>query len=151
MGSNIRRPKSTPWRGYKKFGLRMSCKQWKCDYESLLTRTDLPSLNARRIITKLYYLAKTLHGAAHSSTPLPEFRNMDSRLRSFQDSMIHLSFAKTNTYKNSYYPDSIALWNQLPPAVRASLSLRALKKKPVCPFCSRLLLIVLGVKIFCKN
>ena len=120
-GIHITRSKLTPWRGCKKFGLRMSYKQWKCDYKSLL---------AHRIITELCYVAKALHVAAQSSIPLPEPRTVNSRLWSLQDYLLYQPFAKTNSYKNYwyYYPDSIGLWNQLPPGVCASPSLRVFKR-----------------------
>ena len=119
----------------QKFGLRMSCKQWRSDYESLLAWAVLPSLKTRRSIAKLCYLNKMLRGVMHSSIPLPEPRNMDSRLRSFQDSMLLQPFARTNSYKFSFYPDSIALWNHLPPWVRDSPSLSAFKNNLRILFC----------------
>ena len=39
----------------QKFGLRMSCRNWRSDYESLLTRVDLSSLKMRRSIAKLCF------------------------------------------------------------------------------------------------
>ena len=119
----------------QKFGLCMSCKHWRSDYESLLAWANLPSLKTRRSIAKLCYLNKMLRGVMHSSIPLPEPRNMDSRLRSFQDSMLLQPFARTNSYKFSFYPDSIALWNHLPPWVRDSPSLSAFKNNLRILFC----------------
>ena len=87
----------------QKFGLRMSCKQWRSDYESLLAWADLPSLKARRAIAKLCYLNKMLRGVMHSSIPLPKPRIMDARLRSFQDSMLLQPFARTNNYKLFFF------------------------------------------------
>ena len=111
---------------------------------SLLATSNLPTLKARWIITKLCYLAKTLHGTVHSSIPLPDPRNMDSRLWSFQDSLLFLPFLKTNFYKCSY-PDSIALWNQLPPGVCASPSLRVFQRN----LCALLLTLFLANCIIC--
>ena len=53
------------------FGLQIACKQWDCNYESLLAWPDLPSLKVRRIMAKLCYPAKMLHGVVHISIPLP--------------------------------------------------------------------------------
>ena len=50
----------------QKFGLRMSCKQWRSDYESLLVWADLPSLKTRRSKAKLCYLNKMLRGGTSS-------------------------------------------------------------------------------------
>ena len=69
----------------EKFGLRMSCKQRRSDYESLLAWDNLPSLKAHRSIVKLCYLNKMLHNVMHSPIPPPKPRIMDSRLWSFQD------------------------------------------------------------------
>ena len=104
----------------QKFGLRMSCKNWRSDYESLLVWADLPSLKMRRSIAKLCYLNKMLRGTMHSSIPLPKPRIMDSRLRNFSDSTLLQPFARSNSYKFSFYPTSISLWNHLPPWVRDS-------------------------------
>ena len=78
-------------------------------------------LKEYQIVTKLCYLSKAFHGAVYSS-----------RLRSFQDSLLLLAFAKTNSCKYFFFPDSIALWDQLPPRVCASSSLRAFKRNSLC-------------------
>ena len=119
----------------QKFGLRMSCKQWKSDYVSLLEWADLPTLKTRRCIAKLCYLNKMLRGVTHSSIPLPKSRIMDSRLRSFQDSMLLQPFARTTSYKFSFYPDSIDLWNHLPSWVRDRPNLSAFKNDLCILFC----------------
>ena len=72
----------------QKFGLRMSCKNWRSDYERLLAWVDFPSLKIHQSIAKLCYLNKMLHGVMNSSIPLPKPRIMDTRLRSFCDSML---------------------------------------------------------------
>ena len=72
----------------QKFSLRMSCKQWRSEYESLLVWAYLPSLKPHRFIAKLCYLNNMLHAVMHSSIPLPKPRIVDSRPQSFQDSML---------------------------------------------------------------
>ena len=96
----------------QKFGLLMVCKQWDCNYENLLTWADLPLLKVRHIMAKLRFLAKMLHGAVHIFIPLPAPRNMDSRLRSFQDSIHFPCLLRVlyNSYKFSFYSSSRFLY-----------------------------------------
>ena len=117
----------------QKFGLCMSCKQWRSDYESLLVWADLPSLKTCRSISKLCYFNKMLCGVMHSFILLSKPRIMDSKLLSFQDSMLLQPFARTDSCKFSFYPDSIAPWNHLPPWVCNSPNLSVFKNN-LCIF-----------------
>ena len=135
------------------FGLRMSCKQCKCDYiKSLLARTELPTLKARRIITKLCYLAKTLHGAVQLPIhpfPLPEPRNMHG---------LQITKLLRLLASPAFCEDQLTLirtpiiliqlpcgTSYIPPAVRASPSLRAFKRN----FFVDSLLLILSFIIVC--
>ncbi len=85
----------------QRFGLKMSCKQWDCAYEYLLSWADLPSLRSRRSILKLCYLNKSLHGTAHSTLRLDP-REMDPRLRNYDASSLSQPFTRTDCYKFSF-------------------------------------------------
>ena len=113
----------------QKFGLRVSFKLWDADYSTLLERAGVPSLEARRRIAKICYLASLLHRAVHHPAALPECRVMDCRLRSYATDILVQPFAKSNQYKFSFFPDVIKLWNGLPASIRASPSALSLKRK----------------------
>ena len=81
----------------QRFALRMSAKLWDHDYLFF----GLPTLESRRKILKLCYLAGTLKGAIHCTHPPLQIREMDSRLRSYSTSTLVLPFARTrsNTFR----------------------------------------------------
>ena len=60
----------------QKFALKMCYKAWKDDYDSLLTRSGLQSLNERRKYLKLCYLYQIIHG--HFSCTLPLYTETSS-------------------------------------------------------------------------
>ena len=62
----------------RRFALRMSAKLWDHDYNKLLLLFGLPTLESRRKILKLCYLAGTLRGAIHNTPPHLQIREMDS-------------------------------------------------------------------------
>ena len=91
----------------QKFGLRMSCKQWRSDYESLLVWADLPSLKTRRSKAKLCYLNVVL--CTHLFLcQNPGIWTLGFEVFKIPHSSSHLH-ARTNSYKFSFYPDSIGL------------------------------------------
>ena len=100
----------------QKFALRMSAKLWDHDYNQLLLLFGLPTLESRRKILKLCYLAGTLRGAIHCTHPP---REMDSRLRSYSTSTLVLPFTRTRSYQHSFFPHAMKLWNDLPPDTKS--------------------------------
>ena len=81
----------------------------------LLLLFGLPTLESRRKILKLCYLAGTLKGAIHCTHSPLQIREMDSRLRSYSTSTLVLPFARTRSYQHSFFPHAMKLWNDLPP------------------------------------
>ena len=100
----------------QKFALRMCCKNWNEPYDALLARTDLPTLSKRRKFLKVSYFFQVISGTFHS----PNAHITTTALKPI--------FARTDTYKFSFYANTISLWNNLPDDdVRACSSLQTFK------------------------
>ena len=112
----------------QKFALRMSAKLWDHDYDQLLLLFGLPTLESRRKILKLCYLAGTLRGAIHCTHPPLQIREMDSRLRSYSSSTLVLPFTRTRSYQHSFFLHAMKLWNDLPPDTKSCPSLFTFKR-----------------------
>ena len=97
----------------QKFALKMCYKAWKDDYDSLLTRSGLQSLNERRKYLKLYYLYQIIHGH-FSCTTSPVYRDLKRQLRNSSQHHLYQPYARTWSYQFSFFPHTISLWNSLP-------------------------------------
>ena len=111
----------------QKFSLRMIHRAWKEDYDVLLQKSGLQSLSDRRKYLKLCYLFQVMHG--HFSCPItPENRDFNRRLRGINPYHLCQPFARTSSYKFSFFPHTISLWNSLPIDSLSCESLPAFKK-----------------------
>ena len=111
----------------QKFSLRMIHRAWKEDYDILLQRSGLQSLSDRRKYLKLCYLFQVMNG--HFSCPItPENRDFNRRLRGINPYHLCQPFARTSSYKFSFFPHTISLWNSLPIDSLSCESLPAFKK-----------------------
>ena len=94
----------------------------------LVTDLGWPVLQSRRQIARLSELFKLIHG----ESPLPAssllVRQRFTRSSSNSQSFINIS-TRTNIYKYSFFPRSIAEWNGLPVEIRSSPSLGSFKLK----------------------
>ena len=111
----------------QKFAFRMCYKAWNEDYDTLLARSNLQSLAERRKYLKLCYLFQVLHGhfcCQHT----PTTRDLNCGLRSTRSSNLCQPFSRTLSYKSSFFPDTIALWNSLPTEAHSCDSLWTFKK-----------------------
>ena len=102
-------------------------KAWKDDYDSLLTRSGLQSLNERRKYLKLCYLYQIIHGH-FSCTTAPVYRDLKRQLRNSGQHHLYQSYARTSSYQFSFFPHTISLWNSLPFAAHSCDSLQTFKK-----------------------
>ena len=83
---------------------------------ALLTNLDLPSLQERREASRLSMLYKIHHNKVQIQIPEhfigQGISTMMTRRR--HEGRYHLITPRTDTYKYSFYPRTIKLWNQLP-------------------------------------
>ena len=87
-------------------------------------------LDVRRKTHCLTLMYKILNGQTpdHLQTPIPNRQNDQGRhLRSVTRNLIPIPFARTETYRRSFIPNAIRLWNNLDQRIRASPSLEVFK------------------------
>ncbi len=112
----------------QKFALRVCTKLWTRDYDSLLDTMDLPSLSIRRLYLKLSYLYQVING--HFKFPVSplERRVCPLNLRSTANIQFERPICRTNAFANSFFPDVISKWNDLPLELQESISILSFKR-----------------------
>ena len=95
------------------FALRMCTKNWTADYDSLLTSCNLPSLKKRRLFLKLSFLYQLVNNLV--ILPSHNVSHRDARLntRSANSAQLVRPFCRTESYIQSFFPDTIYHWNHL--------------------------------------
>ena len=95
-------------------------------YTDLLTYSELPTLQTRRLFFKLSYLYQVINGSfIFPNAPLTQrhirpLRNSDSYL-------LERPATHTNAYMYSFFPHVISLWNNLPSSLHNCPSLLSFK------------------------
>ena len=92
----------------EKFALRVCSKQWNASYSLLCSSLNLHTLAARRKQLKL------VHGLADFPSAPISTRDNPFDLRSLNPHTLSGFTAKTNSFKHSFFPDAVELWNSLP-------------------------------------
>ena len=97
----------------QKFALRVCSKTWNADYESLLKSCNLPSLSDRRKFQKLCQLYNILTDrVTYPDKPLERIATLYPN-RHANTIQLSVPFARTNNFKNSFFPSTATLWNSL--------------------------------------
>ena len=110
------------------FALRMCTKNWTADYDSLLTSCNLPSLKKRRLFLKLSFLYQLVNNLV--ILPSHNISHREARLntRSASSAQFVRPFCRTESYKQSFFPDTIYHWNHLLPSpIKTASSLCSFK------------------------
>ena len=86
---------------------------WNSNYESLLSYCHVPTLTNRRKVLKLCLLFNIMTGRVvypnkPFERPIAHYPN-----RHANATQLSVPFARTNSFKNSYFPSTTALWNSL--------------------------------------
>ena len=90
----------------KTFACKMMSHRWSgATYEDLLTITNLPTLERRRLELKLCHLFKIIHNLVYFPSNVVLHREMP------HDYYLSQPFARTNSY---FYSHVISIWNRLP-------------------------------------
>ena len=79
-----------------------------------------PPLRERRAKTKLLLLYKSINGLIHIPIENLTFRSSNTRSKNLN---LFIPQSSVNSHKYSFLPDSIRLWNSLPPYAKTSTSL----------------------------
>ena len=111
----------------QKFALKVCTKSWNSSYSSLLSQTDLPRLDQRRVQLKLSFLYQLVNNLAFCPNAPIAFRNVSVNVRSNNPLLLFRPVCRTNSHYHSFYPSTIALWNDLPHSVTSSSSLYSFK------------------------
>ena len=112
--------------GVQKFALRMVYGDWGASYDHLLSLSNLCTLEERRVVMRLSVLYQILNGSWYFQTGvfLPD-RSL--RHHSLHEHTLIQPFCRTNSFRFSYVPASIALWNSLDDAIVSAESLPLFK------------------------
>ena len=97
----------------QKFALRMIYHAWSLDYENLLRISTLPTLEERRVFMKLCLLYQILNGLCYFNPRI--FSPCTSIIRHHASHSLTLyePFCHTTSFKYSFVPHTISLWNRL--------------------------------------
>ena len=111
----------------QKFALKMCTKSWDQDYQTLLTITNLPSLESRRHQAKLCHLFKIANAQTYfPDAPLANRTHHYAIRSSREHSLMPIQF-HSNQFGKSYFPSTINAWNSLPSSTHSSTSIAAFK------------------------
>ena len=95
----------------QKFALKVCTKSWNSSYSSLLSQTDLPQFDQRRVQLKLSFLYQLINNLAFCPHAPIAFRNVSVNVRSNNPLLLFRPVCRTNSHYHSFYPSTIALWN----------------------------------------
>ena len=101
----------------QKFASRMATHNWNLNYNDLLSLTDLPTLERRRMDLKLGQLFKIVHKLCSFPEGIVRFREQTpllSNTRSVHPLYLNQPRVHTNSYYYSFVPHTCSLWNSLP-------------------------------------
>ena len=109
--------------GVQKFALRMVFGAWGASYHHLLFLSNQLTLEDKRLVMKLSVLYQILDGSWHFQ---PGIFLDDKSLRhhSLNERTLVEPFCRTNCFRYSFVPSSIALWNNLQDIIVSADSLQ---------------------------
>ena len=107
----------------QKFACRMATRSWDSSYQDVLDFVDLPSLECRRLETRLCLLYKIIYKLCYFDdgiiTPLTH--------HALHNIVLNRPFARTNSNFYSFVPYTISLWNNLDSSFVCAPSVSAFK------------------------
>ena len=110
----------------QRFALKASTRNWKASYDTLISICNVSTLEERRHCLKLSILYQIFNG--HISIPsAPVERTLLRNLRNSSSLMLQRPAVHTNEHRYSFFPLTIALWNQLPLTLQPCTSLNIFK------------------------
>ena len=101
---------------------------WKgTSREKIYLQLGWESLENRRIFRRIIQFYKIISGLTpdYLRTPIPSLRGHLFGYRI--TNIFNTVFCRTDRYQNSFFPDSVTLWNELGPTLRGVVSLKILK------------------------
>ena len=113
----------------QKFALRVCTKSWDSDYQDLLQRTSLTTLQTRRVQASLCHVYKIIHSLTDFPGAPVSYREVPYNYRSVNAHSLNVLPFKTSAYENSFFPSAIRNWNKLAEETQKSDSLWSFKRK----------------------
>ena len=111
----------------QKFALKVCTRAWDSDYDSLLTMSQLPSLQARRHQAKLCHLYNIINSHSHFPNAPTHPREQYYTTRSSRDVPLNPLQSHSNQHYSSYFPSAINAWNLLPSEVQTASTFLSFK------------------------
>ena len=111
----------------QKFALKLISRQWDSGYDELLSATNIPRLQERRLHQKLAQVFRIVHGLCYFPQNIFTQQPSHSSRLSRSDTL-QCPFARTNYYFHSFVPNSIRAWNSLKEEQVATQTLRSFKR-----------------------
>ena len=96
----------------RNLAVRLAAHQWDSGYQELLNLFELQSLKQRRLYLKLGLMFKIIHRLCYFPS-IPACRSNIFNLRASHSFHLDPPFARTNAYKFSFFPHTMAVWNSL--------------------------------------
>ena len=112
----------------QKFACRIASAKWDECYEELLLASELPTLQERRLHTKLGLLYKIVHGLCFFPEGTFHLRHLNLSNRANHDFQFVVPFAHTNSFKYSFVPHTTSVWNSLQKESVSASSFHAFKR-----------------------
>ena len=112
----------------QKFALRVCSKGWTTDYQSLLDKFQLPSLENRRLFLSLCKFFKIIHKQIYFPPEIvPSYLPL-CNLRHCNPNQLVIPFAHTNYLKYSFIFNITPIWNNLPAEAQICTNLTLFKR-----------------------
>ena len=110
----------------QKFACRMATRSWDSSYQDVLDFVDLPSLECRRLETRLCLLYKIIYKLCYFDDGIftPSTSLTDHALHNI---VLNRPFVRINSYFYSFVPYTISLWNNLDSSFVCAPSVSAFK------------------------
>ena len=100
----------------QKFALRMCLKSWSMDYKELLEIAQIPSLSSRRSNASLRHLTKIVKKQTYFPEAPITVRQNPYHTRISNENTLVVPRANSTSYKSSFFPKTLALWNSSVPS-----------------------------------
>ncbi|XP_062578982.1 uncharacterized protein LOC134240892 [Saccostrea cucullata] len=94
---------------------------------TMIDRLEWESLQQRRIKAKAIMMYRVIHSLVAIDLP-PQFSQTGAATRGHQQ-RYRIPFCRTNVYKESFFPTTIRIWNQLPEDTITAISLESFKTR----------------------
>ena len=111
----------------QRFALRVCLKNWSLDHNQLYLHSKVPPLSVRRSNARLNHLFKIVNDLCDFPDAPVQQRDIVYNNRQANPLQLTNIQARTNQFKNSFFPKTISCWNSLPLSLLSSSSLMSFK------------------------